>query len=178
MSTLLTRLRYADVLKCSSSSRFDHGVRIYTYSWAKTKLKIALGPSVSIGAYSIFKGSGIISIGKRSFCNAHCVFGCNQKIEIGENVMIADGVSIRDTDHAFDDVDRPMVDQGISTSPVKIGDDVWIGYGASILKGVTIGTGAIVAAGAVVNRDVAPLAIVGGVPAKVIGTREGRKASQ
>ncbi|MBI5750778.1 MAG: acyltransferase [Hydrogenophilales bacterium] len=85
--------------------------------------------------------------------------------------MIAQAVTIRDTDHGFDDVSIPMKSQGINTRPVKIEDDVWIGHGAIILRGVTIGAGAVVAAGALVNKDVPPYAIVGGVPAKVIRMR-------
>lgn len=85
--------------------------------------------------------------------------------------MIADAVSIRDTDHNHNDLNVAMINQGITTSPVIVGDDVWIGYGATILKGVEIGNGAIIAAGAVVTSNVAPYTIVGGVPAKIIKTR-------
>ncbi|MBT8255235.1 MAG: acyltransferase [Bacteroidia bacterium] len=82
--------------------------------------------------------------------------------------MIADAVSIRDTDHNFQDDSIPMNKQGFSTAPVKIMDNVWLGYGAVITKGVTIGSGAIVGANAVVTSDVPENAIVGGVPAKII----------
>lgn len=87
--------------------------------------------------------------------------------------MIAPSVSIRDTDHGFSRTDIPMMQQDLDTSPVCIGDDVWIGHGAIILKGVRIGDGAIVAAGAVVTRNVAPFSIVGGVPAREIAKRNG-----
>jgi acetyltransferase-like isoleucine patch superfamily enzyme len=126
---------------------------------------------VKIGPYTVIKGSGKLSIGAGSFCGAHCVIGCNEKVVIGREVMIADGVSIRDTDHVFSDSDTPMLHQGISTMAVTIEDDVWVGYGASILKGVSIGSGAIVASGAVVTKDVPAGAIVGGVPARVIRDR-------
>ncbi|MBU2537741.1 MAG: acyltransferase [Proteobacteria bacterium] len=85
--------------------------------------------------------------------------------------MIAQAVSIRDTDHAFEDANLPMTQQSIITSSVVVEDDVWIGHGATILKGVHVGKGAIIAAGAVVTRDVAPYSIVGGVPAKLIRNR-------
>lgn len=96
----------------------------------------------------------------------------NELVRIGRNVMIADQVTIRDTDHSISSIDRPMIDQGIETAPVIIGDDVWIGHGASILKGVTVGEGSVIAAGAVVTKDVPPFAIVGGVPARIIRFRK------
>ena len=87
-------------------------------------------------------------------------------------MMIADSVSIRDTDHEFSKLYEPMINQGIKTAPVIIKDNVWIGYGAVINKGVTIHSGAIIGANAVVTKDVPENCIVGGVPAKVIKQRE------
>jgi acetyltransferase-like isoleucine patch superfamily enzyme len=85
--------------------------------------------------------------------------------------MIAQLVSIRDTDHGYKRMDIPMNQQGIETDSVAIGNDVWIGHGVLITKGVTIGEGAIVAGGAVVTKDVPAFTIVGGVPAKLIKQR-------
>jgi acetyltransferase-like isoleucine patch superfamily enzyme len=65
-----------------------------------------------------------------------------------------------------------MKNQGIITTPIVIEDDVWIGHGAVILKGVTLGQGSIIAASAVVTKDVSPYSIVGGIPAKIIGSRK------
>ena len=138
----------------------------------ETRLRIRLMGSNSIGRYTLIQGSGLIEFGKGSFCGEFCVFGVNSKIKIGENVMIAQAVTIRDTDHEFKSLSVPMKHQGITTSPVTIEDDVWVSHGAVILQGVTVGTGSIIAAGAVVTKDVAPFSIVGGVPAKVIGTRK------
>ena len=85
--------------------------------------------------------------------------------------MIAPGVYILDVDHKFESVQIPIRDQGYELEAVVIGNDVWIGGGSFILKGVTIGDGAIVAANSVVNNDVAPYSIVGGTPARRIGSR-------
>lgn len=94
-------------------------------------------------------------------------------ITIGEDVLIAGSVSIRDSNHKFDRLDVPIVAQGIRSSPIRIGNGVWIAQGASILEGVTIGDDAIIAAGAIVNRDVPAGAIVGGIPAKLLKMRPG-----
>ena len=85
--------------------------------------------------------------------------------------MIADQVSVRDSDHGFNNCDLPMMDQDILAEAVVIEDDVWVGHGAVILKGIRIGSGSIIAAGAVVTRDVPANMIVGGVPARVIASR-------
>ena len=85
--------------------------------------------------------------------------------------MIAQAVTIRDTDHNFQRTDISMIEQGITSSPVVIEDDVWIGHGVTITKGVTIGKGSIIAAGAVVTKDIPSYSIVGGIPAKVIKSR-------
>ena len=135
-------------------------------------LQIHMAPNTRIKRNVIVQGSGILHIGLNSYISSFCVIGVNESISIGENVMIADSVSIRDTDHAFDRTDIPMKQQGITTKPIVISDDVWIGYGAVITKGITIGQGAIIGANAVVTKDVAPFTIVGGVPAKLIKVRE------
>jgi acetyltransferase-like isoleucine patch superfamily enzyme len=85
--------------------------------------------------------------------------------------MISSAVTIRDTNHGTKRIDIPMVKQDIETSPVTIGDDVWISHGAVILKGVNVGKGAVIAAGAVVTRNVPAYAMVGGVPARLIRNR-------
>lgn len=125
-----------------------------------------------VGLGTIIQGCGTLHPGERSFVGDYRGIGCNHRITIGNDVMIAQAVSIRDSDHATERLDIPMNRQGIVTSPVTIEDDVWIGHGAIILRGVTIGRGAVIAAGAVVTRDVPPMAIAGGVPARIIGTRQ------
>lgn len=105
---------------------------------------------------SLVLGSGYI--------NNHVNLHCFEKIEIGEDVAIADHVTIRDSDnHLFNG--KPL---NKMTQPIVIGDHVWIGTGVIILKGVTIGNGAVVAAGAVVTKNVPPRCLVAGVPATVM----------
>lgn len=89
---------------------------------------------------------------------------------IGNHVNLAQGITVTALNHNFEDVTRRIDEQGISTKPVIIGDDVWIGANAVVLPGVTIGRHCVVAAGAVVTKDVPDHSVVGGVPAKILKT--------
>lgn len=114
-----------------------------------------------------------IRIGVNFSANTNVMINARGKgyITIGDNVMIGPNVVLRSNDHVFDQTDVPIKDQGMSEGSITIGDDVWIASNAVILQNVSIGDGAVVAAGAVVTKSVAPYAIVGGVPARTIGTR-------
>ena len=87
---------------------------------------------------------------------------------IGSHVNLAQGITVTALNHNFEETDKRIDEQGISTKPVVIGDDVWIGANAVVLPGVTIGSHCVVAAGAVVTKDVPAHSLVGGVPAKLI----------
>ena len=89
-------------------------------------------------------------------------------VTIGSHVNLAQGITVTALNHNFADPSRRIDEQGVSTKPVVIGDDVWIGANAVILPGVTIGHHCVVAAGAVVTKDLPPYTLVGGVPAKII----------
>lgn len=172
MRFYLLYLLYWPHITSKGKVKIGKGFTLKPFHYMPGKLKIDFKGGNHVGAFSVFQGSGLVSVGANSFFGEFSVIGCNESISIGENVMIAQAVTIRDTDHKFSDVDRPMIDQGIESTPVIIEDDVWIGHGASVLRGVKIGTGAIVAAGAVVTKDVRPFSIVGGVPAREISFRE------
>ncbi len=105
-----------------------------------------------------------IKIGKNVFINSGCCFQDQGGIEIGDNALIGQQVVIATLNHDI----NPAKRQNMLPSLVKIGNDVWIGAKATILSGVTIGNGAIVAAGAVVTKDVPENTVVAGVPAKII----------
>ena len=117
-----------------------------------------------------------ISNAKKIKIGKHCQINENVFIQgatIGDYVMIAPNVAILNSSHKFDDVNIPMIQQGeIKGDNPVIEDDVWIGRNAIILPGVHIKKGSIVAAGAVVTKDVPPMCIVGGIPAKVIKKRK------
>lgn len=170
--TVVALLLYWPHMNIRTRVYFEKGVTCKQFQ-VNRRLRLKFAGSNVIGAHTIIQGSGELLMGKGSYCGAFCVIGVNEKIIIGEHVMIADAVSIRDTDHNYENVEEPMKMQGSSSRKVVIEDDVWIGHGATVLKGVTIGKGAIIAAGAVVSKDVAPYSIVGGVPARLIRMRNG-----
>jgi len=105
-----------------------------------------------------------IKVGKKVFINSGCCFQDQGGIEIGDNVLIGQQVVIATINH---DV-APNKRANMLTAPVKIGNCVWIGAHSTILAGVTIGDNSIIAAGAVVTKDVPQNTVVAGVPAKII----------
>ena len=127
----------------------------------------------SLGDYSVIESFACINnavgdviIGDHTRVGLHnTIIG---PVEIGSHVNLAQGITVTALNHNFSDASKRIDEQGVSTSPVTIEDDVWIGANAVILPGVTIGEHCVVAAGAVVTKDVPPHSLVAGVPAKVI----------
>jgi len=117
-----------------------------------------------------------ISIGKRCHVNRFsCLWASpSAKIVLGDNVLMGPGVFITTSNHGVARNGMPMHDQTATEADVRIGNDVWLGAHVVVLPGVTVGDGAICAAGAVVTRNVNEYAIVGGVPARTIGERTQR----
>ncbi len=115
---------------------------------------------------------GLISIGAKTVLGQECTVSAFQHVSIGRECVIADRVMLIDFDHGMVEVDRPVRLQGIYKRDVRVGNNVWIGYGACILRGVTVGDNAVIGTNAVVTRDVPPNAVVGGVPARVIRMRD------
>lgn len=137
---------------------------------------ISHGPGCRI-ANSCNIRRGLVRMGRRVFLGPQCFI--QLPMAIGDNVMLAARVAVVGGNHRFDVVGVPMIDTGrASYDTVTIGDDVWIGHGAIIVGGRTIGTGSIVAAGSVVTRDVPPLSVVAGVPGRVIRPRFAEPAAQ
>jgi acetyltransferase-like isoleucine patch superfamily enzyme len=115
---------------------------------------------------------GLVEIGDKTVFGQECTISAYQRVRIGEQCVIADRAMFIDFDHGVIDVETPIRRQGIYKRDVVIGSNVWIGYNACILRGVRVGDNAIVGTNSVVTRDVPANAVVGGVPAKVIRTRE------
>lgn len=102
---------------------------------------------------------------RSGYLNYESVIDCSNSIEIGEDCAISERVIIRDSNN------HTIVRDGYQeTRPIRIGNHVWIGMGAMVLSGVTIGDGAIIAAGTIVNRDIPPKAMAAGVPARIVRT--------
>jgi len=112
-----------------------------------------------------------LSLEENVYLARNVYLGVYQPIKIGRDSLIGAYSYIISANHCFKDPHKPIRLQGYTGDPTNIGQDVWIGCHVTILPGVTIGNGAVIAAGAVVNRDVPPLEIWGGVPAKKIGQR-------
>ena len=112
-----------------------------------------------------------ISIGKRTTVGYHNFIFASNRITIGDDCLIAPFVYIVDSNHSIQR-DQNINTQPNTTKPIAVGNGVWIASNVTILMGVTIGDGAVIAANSVVNKDVAPFEIWGGSPAKKIGERE------
>lgn len=115
---------------------------------------------------------GEIRIGAKTVLGQECTISCYQHVSIGRECIIADRTMFIDFDHGVVEVERPIRAQGIYKRDVRIGHNVWIGYGACVLRGATVGDNSVVGTSAVVTKDVPANAIVGGVPARVIRMRE------
>lgn len=99
------------------------------------------------------------------------IYAWKERVTLGNHVLIAAGAKMITRKHGFADIKAPIAGQGYTHAPIVIEDDVWIGFQAIILPGVTIGKGSIVGAGAVVTKSIEPFSIVGGIPARLIRKR-------
>ena len=115
---------------------------------------------------------GVVEIGAKTVMGQECTISAYQRVRIGEQCVIADRAMFIDFDHGVVEVERPIRVQGIYKRDVEVGSNVWIGYGACILRGVRVGDNSIVGTNSVVTRDVPANAVVAGIPARVIRMRE------
>ena len=114
---------------------------------------------------------GEVRIGAKTVLGQECTISAFRHVSIGRECIVADRVMLIDFDHGVVEVERPIRLQGIYKRDVRVGNNVWIGYGAAFLRGVTVGDNAIVGTYAVVTKDVPDDAVVGGVPARLIRMR-------
>lgn len=136
-----------------------------------SKIRIGMKNTVAPGA--IIQGN--VSLGDHcSVQTGTMIIGAGEQgpIRIGNYVRIAPFVQMIATNHRFADPDKTIHSQGMDPAPITIEDDVWVGGRVIITAGVTVGRGSVLAAGAVVTKDVAPYSVVGGVPAKFIKSRK------
>ena len=127
----------------------------------------SLGQKSVIESYSCINNAvGDVVIGDHTRIGLHnTIIG---PVTIGSHVNLAQGITVTALNHNFEAPERRIDEQGVSTQQVTIGDDIWIGANAVVLPGVTVGNHCVIAAGAVVTKDVPPHSLVAGVPAKII----------
>ena len=119
---------------------------------------------------------GFFEIGEYSFIGCNAVMGAGGGIHIGNHVLIGQSVNLHAENHIFADPELRIDQQGVSYQGIIIHDDVWIGSKVTILDGVNIGTGAVIAAGAVITKSIPDYAIAMGVPARIVGSRKMQNA--
>jgi len=115
---------------------------------------------------------GTVEIGSKTVMGQECTISAYQRVRIGDECVIADRAMFIDFDHGIVEVERPIRSQGIYKRDVEVGNNVWIGYGACILRGVSVGDNSVIGTNSVVTKDVPANAVVGGIPARIIRMRK------
>jgi galactoside O-acetyltransferase len=155
--------------------RFGHGVRIARGAMAKHPETFEIGDGVFIGEQAFIQGrfDGRCVIGDRVWIGPQAYFDARDLV-LGDCVGWGPGAKVLGSQHTGVPADVPVIETDLLIKPVRIGAWADVGVNAVILPGITVGKGAIVGAGAVVTKDVAPFAVVAGVPARFKRWREGR----
>jgi acetyltransferase-like isoleucine patch superfamily enzyme len=166
---LMLRLRYRGRLEMDGICFICPGVTLEIGPSAK----LSIGRWAWIGHDTKIRvHEGEVSIGAKTVMGQECTISAFQHVSIGRECIIADRVMLIDFDHGVVDVERPIRAQGIYKRDVNVGHNVWIGYGACILRGVSVGDNSVVGTSAVVTRTAPANAVLAGVPARVIRMRD------
>jgi acetyltransferase-like isoleucine patch superfamily enzyme len=155
--------------------KLGHEVFLHAHSMlsARSPGRIEVGDGCYVHAYAqIVAQGGFVKLGNKVSINPYSILYGQGGLTVGDNVLIASHCTIIPANHEFQDPTRPIREQGETRQGILIEDDVWIASHVTILDGVTVGRGAVIAAGAVVTKDVPPYSIVGGVPAKILKKRQ------
>jgi serine acetyltransferase len=169
------RVLHPAYLSAGRDLNLEEGCQIMALS----KRGVVFGDRCTVGRFAMISSTNVfggdpgegLKVGDHSNIGHFAFVGCSGYIEIGERVLMGPRVTLLAENHRFDDVDVPIKSQGVERKTIAIGDDCWLGAGCIVLAGVTIGRGAVVAAGAVVTEDVPSMAVVAGVPARVVRER-------
>ena len=134
--------------------------------------RLVVGPWSHLGDDNKLRAhEGQLTVGAKVVMGRDNVVNTYLDVEIGDASILADWIYVCDFDHRYDRLDVPIKDQGIVKSPTRIGADVWVGEKATVLRGVDVGRGSVVASHCLVNRDVPPFSIAVGVPVRVVKSR-------
>lgn len=143
---------------------------------AGREAKMKFGRFVWIGdGTKIRCHEGRVEIGTKTVMGQECTISAYQRVRIGDECVIADRTMFIDFDHGVVDTEKAIRSQGIYMEDVIVGSNVWIGYGATVLRGVRVGDNSVIGTNSVVTKDVPANAVVGGVPARVLRMREAPK---
>ncbi len=170
------RLLYPRMIRVGRAFSLEEGCEIVGLS----KRGVVFGDRCTVGRFASIRPTNVLideageglKVGDHSNIGSYSFIGCSGYIEIGNNVMMGPRVNLLAENHNVERTDVPMKEQGVTRSFIKIEDDCWLGAGCSVLAGVTIGQGSVVATGAVVTKDVPSYSVVAGVPARVIKSRK------
>jgi len=145
------------------------------------KVTFEIGPNavVHLGRWSwlghgtkVRAHEGEVRIGAKTVLGQECTISCYQHVSIGRECIVADRTMFIDFDHGVVDVEQPIRAQGIYMRDVRVGHNVWVGYGACFLRGVTVGDNCVIGTYGVVTRDLPANAVAAGVPARVVRMRD------
>jgi acetyltransferase-like isoleucine patch superfamily enzyme len=137
--------------------------------------RLHLGAFVHVGDHSVLRAhEGTLRVRDKAVLGSDVRLTCWLDVDIGEATLLADWCYVADFDHVHDDVTRPVKDQGIRKSPVRIGAGSWLGLRATVLRGSELGAGSVVAAHAVVRGRFGDDVVLAGVPAVVVADRAER----
>jgi acetyltransferase-like isoleucine patch superfamily enzyme len=135
--------------------------------------KVDFGRFVWIGDKTKIRcHEGLVEIGDKTVMGQECTISAYQHVRIGQQCVIADRAMFIDFDHGVVEVERPIRQQGIYKRDVVVGSNVWVGYGACVLRGVSVGDNSIVGTNSVVTKDIPANAVVAGIPARIIRMRD------
>ncbi len=137
--------------------------------------RLEIGRWVHLGDHTRLRAhEGTLRVGDKCVVGRDSTVNCYLDVEIGEGTLVSDWVYVGDFDHVTDDIDRPVKDQGIVKSPVRIGAGSWLGVKSSVLRGTWLGRGSVLAAHAVARGRYPDLSVVAGVPGRVVRDRRAR----
>lgn len=160
-----------------SNISFGKGVTLEKYCFIDgyAKEKIVFGNSSKLGAYSILSVTSHLSkygkgfrIGENSAMGEFCHIGAAGGVYIGNNVIMGAYISFHSENHNFEDINKPIREQGVTSKGIVLGNNIWVGVKVTFLDGARIGNNCVIAAGAIINKEFPDNCIIGGVPAKII----------